>query len=66
MDCSIKVLLWRMTGDDESDCYSLKRNVLQLENALWNVVGVDESDWDVKELNVLQCDGFKMERGRRL
>ena len=48
MDFNMKVLLWSMTGDDESGCYILERNVLQLGNTLWNLIGVDESDWDGK------------------
>ena len=61
MDCNIKVLLWIMTGDDESYCYLLEQGLLQLENTLQNVIGVDESYWDGNALNSLKCEGYDME-----
>ena len=61
MYCNIKVLIWRITGDDEYYYKGLEWNLLQLENVLWNVIGVDESYWYRKELNVFQCEGFNME-----
>ena len=42
MDHNIRVLLWSMIGDDESDFYFLERNVLQFENNIWNLIVVDE------------------------
>ena len=65
MDFNMKVLLWSMTGDDESNCDGLERNVLKLDNTLWNVIGVDKSYLGGKELNVLQCEGLNMERDGR-
>ena len=49
MDHNIKVLLWRMTGYDESYCEGLERHVLQIGNTLWNVIVFDESYWDVRK-----------------
>ena len=65
LDFNIKVFIWSMTGDDESNFDGLEHNLFQLDNTLQNVIGVDKSDWGEKELNLLQCEGFNMERDGR-
>ena len=52
MDCNINIFIWIITGDYESDCDVLERNVLKLKNYLWNVIGVKKLDWEMKEMNV--------------
>ena len=65
MDCNIKVLIWSMTGYDESGCDGLEHNLLQPYNTLSNVTGADKSYWGGKELNLFQFEGFNIEHGGR-
>ena len=39
MGCNVKVSLWKMTGDDESNRYNLELNLSQCDNTLWDFTG---------------------------
>ena len=51
MDLKVEVLLWKMTGDDESDQDGLEQNGSQHNNTLCNLIGVNKSDCDKYEVN---------------